>query len=113
MKKEEAIKFGNLIIKIASQCDDEESKHTVEFTELAVKAIENQKSLQSEFEEIKKKIENYNKYYLMEDDYSDGVRYGLYLGCQELEKAINKADCDNDCEHCTWIECPKEGDEND
>lgn len=44
MTNQEAIRFANLIIEIASQCDDEESKHTVEFTELAVKALENQKT---------------------------------------------------------------------
>ena len=48
------------------------------------------KPLQEELEEIKKKIENYDEYYLMEDDYFDGVRFGLRLGYQEVEKAIKE-----------------------
>lgn len=44
MTKEEAIKFGKLIIETAEQCDDKESEHTIEFTKLAVEFLENQKT---------------------------------------------------------------------
>ena len=54
------------------------------------KTIEKTKPLQEELEEIKAKIENYNDYYLMEDDYYDGVRFGLQLGYLEVEKAIKE-----------------------
>lgn len=32
----------------------------------------------------------------------------IYEAQKILDNHINKADCDNDCEHCEWVECPKE-----
>lgn len=39
------------------------------------------------------------------------IRYnGLYNEQIEeiIDKHINQADCNNDCEHCEWTECPKD-----
>ena len=57
MTREEAIKFGNLIITMARFDSDNYSEHTEEFTKLAVEAIENQKSIIEELEKIKTKLE--------------------------------------------------------
>lgn len=62
MTREEAIKFGNLIITLAKFDNDKYNKHTEEFTELAVKALENQKSIIEELENIKVEIENVTPY---------------------------------------------------
>ena len=32
----------------------------------------------------------------------------IYESQKILDNHINKADCDNDCEHCEWTECPKD-----
>ena len=69
--------------------------------EIVRRADEHQKQKErdfaiSELEEIKAEI---NKYALH-------IRKDTVL--EILDKHIIKADCDNDCEHCEWTECPKD-----
>ena len=76
--------------------------HTKPLTE----ALEKAKPLQAELENIKAEIQNERKN-------NQGVgRYaytaGLKFAIDSIDNHINKADCDNDCEHCDWTECPKE-----
>ena len=76
--------------------------------------IYNGKPLQAELEEIKEKIIKRKCKYcdtdaniqkcLEEHNSICDVNDFLVI----LDNYINKADCDNDCEHCTWAECPKE-----
>ena len=71
--------------------------HTKPLTE----ALEKAKPLQAELEEIKTEVE----------DFKEKCTACEYLGCgivEILDNHINKADCNNDCEHCEWVECPKE-----
>jgi len=54
-----------------------------------------------ELEEIKAELQN-----LPTNNFLEMIPKGEAV--QIVDNHINKADCDNDCEHCTWTECPKE-----
>ena len=72
-------------------------------------AIAEGKPLQTELEEIKAEIDDMiNNEYCGDGNDDELITYGLKLARQKLDKHINKADCNNDCEHCEWIECPKD-----
>ena len=63
----------------------------------------------AELEEIKAEIEAEieKEFYLPDIVAEQNIRAG-YLGALAIvDKHINKADCNNDCEHCEWTECPK------
>ena len=64
-------------------------------------AIKDSIPLQEELEKIKAEINNPKEIGL---DFYDGIAVAERI----IDNHINKADCDNDCEHCTWTECPKE-----
>ena len=75
-----------------------------ETEQIIVDALYNSKPLQAELEEIKAEIDN-----IRDVEVTDGNIYVNEDNVFEiLDNHINKADCDNDCEHCTWTECPKE-----
>ena len=88
MTNEEAIKFGNLIITMAKFDSNKFNKHTEEFTELAVKAIENQKSLQAELEDIKAEIQDLDLGFV-DEEYKAGIAYGIMKFNQILDKHID------------------------
>lgn len=55
-----------------------------------------------ELEEIKAEIEADSENRTSEE------QIGMEYATEIIDNHINKADCDNDCEHCEWVECPKE-----
>ena len=69
------------------------------------KAIRKGVKLETELEEIKAEI---GKQYDRVEKDNLYCAEGLEMAYNILDNHINKADCDNDCEHCTWTECPKE-----
>ena len=61
-------------------------------------------TFKAELEEIKAEIDN-----IRDVEVTDGNIYVNEVNVLEiLDNHINKADCDNDCEHCEWVECPKD-----
>ena len=74
------------------------------------RAIADGTPLQAELEEIKAEIEAEieKEFYLPDIVAEQNIRAG-YLGALAIvDKHINQADCNNDCEHCEWTECPKD-----
>ena len=77
---------------------------------LLTRAIAQGTPLQAELEEIKAEIEAEieKEFYLPDIVAEQNIRAG-YLGALAIvDKHINQADCNNDCEHCEWTECPKD-----
>ena len=75
-----------------------------------ITGIELGKDLKTELEEIKAEIEAEieKEFYLPDIVAEQNIRAG-YLGALAIiDKHINQADCNNDCEHCEWTECPKD-----
>lgn len=81
--------------KIVNECLDILNERLIEELEKIKGEIENIPN-----DETTKPIGTY--------DYCLGANNERRIVLEILDKHINKADCDNDCEHCEWVECPKE-----
>ena len=104
-KYRERKKTMKLIIELPNDFNDyieDVLMYIGERTEILVEAVANGTPLQEELESIKAEIEADSKNRTSEE------QIGMEYATDIIDNHINQADCNNDCEHCEWTECPKD-----
>ena len=84
-------------------CNDTEG-----FWEAVINALEQEPPLEKIRATLKQDLENAKKdFYEFGEVFDNGYVCGLEIAFKIIDKYASE-ECDNDCEHCAYLECPKE-----